>query len=268
MRTAPLSFVVEEFIPMNLTGNTILVTGGGSGIGRGLAEELHKLGNQVVIAGRRKQALDETTSANPGMKSLTLDIETPAAIRSFGAQVAADFPSLNVLINNAGIMRPEKLLAQPDGLADAEATVATNLLGPIRLTAALLTLLQKQAAATIMNVSSGLAFLPLALTPTYCATKAAIHSYTQSLRYQLKATSIEVLELIPPYVQTQLMDGAEDPRAMPLGAYIAEVMEILKTQPTPREICVENVKGLRFAAEGGKYDVIFQGLNAARTDGN
>jgi uncharacterized oxidoreductase len=126
---------------MNLTGNTILITGGGSGIGRGLAEALHALGNQVVIAGRRKLALDETTAANPGMKSLTLDIENPAAIRSFAAQVAADFPALNVLINNAGIMRPEKLLAQQDDLADAEATVATNLLGPIRLTAALLPLL-------------------------------------------------------------------------------------------------------------------------------
>jgi uncharacterized oxidoreductase len=254
---------VEEFIPMNLTGNTILITGGGSGIGRGLAEELHKLGNQVVIAGRRRQALEETTSANPGMKSLTLDIENPAAIRAFAAQVAADFPLLNVLINNAGIMRPEKLLAQQPDLADAEATVVTNLLGPIRLTAALLPLLEKQAAAAIMNVSSGLAFVPLVFTPTYCATKAAIHSYTQSLRYQLKATSIEVLELIPPYVQTHLMDGADDPRAMPLDAFIAEVMEILNTKPTPAEICVQNVSGLRLAAEQGRYDNTFSGLNGA-----
>jgi uncharacterized oxidoreductase len=253
---------------MNLTGNTILITGGGSGIGRGLAEALHALGNQVVIAGRRKLALDETTAANPGMKSLTLDIENPAAIRSFAAQVAADFPALNVLINNAGIMRPEKLLAQQDDLADAEATVATNLLGPIRLTAALLPLLRKQPHSTIVNVSSGLAFLPLALTPTYCATKAAIHSYTQSLRYQLKTTTTEVLELVPPYVATHLMSGADDPRAMPLDKFIGEVMEILKTQPTPTEIVVENAKGLRFSAESGKFDAIFQGLNAARTDGH
>jgi uncharacterized oxidoreductase len=144
---------------MNLTGNTILITGGGSGIGRGLAEELHKLGNQVVIAGRRKQALDETTAVNPGMKSLQLDIENPDEIHAFAAQVAAEFPSFNFLINNAGIMRPEKLLAQQEDLADAEATVATNLLGPIRLTAALLPLLRKQPHSTILNVSSGLAFL-------------------------------------------------------------------------------------------------------------
>ena len=251
---------------MNLTGNTVLITGGGSGIGRGLAQELHKLGNQVVIAGRRKQALDETTAANPGMKSLQLDIENLAEISAFAAQMAADFPTLNVLVNSAGIMRPEKLLAQQEDLADAEATVATNLLGPIRLTAALLPLLRKQPRSTILNVSSGLAFLPLALTPTYCATKAAIHSYTLSLRYQLKDTTTEVLELIPPYVATNLMGGASNPRAMPLDKFIAEVMEILKTQPTPAEICVANVKTLRFSAESGKFVAIFQGLNAAMTD--
>ena len=251
---------------MNLTGNTILITGGGSGIGRGLAESLHALGNQVIIAGRRQHALDETTTANPGMKSIPLNIEDPAAIREFAAKAIAEFPSLNVLINNAGIMRAEKLLAQQPDLADAEAIVATNLLGPIRLTAALLPHLQKQPRAAILNISSGLAFLPLALTPTYCATKAGLHSYTLSLRYQLRSSGIEVLELIPPYVQTDLMSGADDPRAMPLNQFIAEVMEILKQQPTPPEICVENVKRLRFAAESGKFDQIFNGLNATMTD--
>jgi uncharacterized oxidoreductase len=250
---------------MKLTGNTILITGGGSGIGRGLAEALHALGNQVVIAGRRKHALDETTAANPGMKSLQLDLENPAAIRTFADQAIAEFPALNVLINNAGIMRPERLLAEQN-LADAEAIVTTNLLGPIRLTAALLPHLEKQPHAAIINVSSGLAFLPMAVTPTYCATKAALHSYTESLRYQLRATRIEVLELIPPYVATHLMGGADDPRAMPLDAFIAEVMEILKTQLTPAEIVVENAKGLRFAAASGKYEAIFNGLNAAMAD--
>lgn len=249
---------------MKMTGNTILITGGGSGIGRGLAEAFHALGNQVIIAGRRKKALDETTATNPGMKSLTLDMEDAAAIRSFAVRLAMEYPALNVLINNAGIMRPENLQAQPDDLADAEAMIATNLLGPIRLTAAFLPLLQKQAHATIINVSSGLAFVPLALTPTYCATKAAIHSYSQSLRYQLKATSTEILELIPPYVGTELMgNSASDPRAMPLDKFIAEVMEILKAQPAATEICVENVKRLRFAAESGRFDAVFQGLNQA-----
>ena len=248
---------------MKLTGNTILITGGGSGIGRGLAEALHSLGNRVVIAGRRQQVLDASVAASPGMKSLKVDMQEPASIQAFAARVAREFPALNVLINNAGIMRPEKLLAQQPDLADAEAIVATNLLGPVRLTAALLPHLQRQPHATIMNVSSGLAFLPLAITPTYCATKAAMHSYTLSLRFQLRNTNIEVLELIPPYVQTDLMDGADDPRAMPLSRFIAEVMEILKTQPTPPEICVENVKRLRFAAENGSFDQIFNGLNGA-----
>lgn len=251
---------------MNPIGNTILITGGGTGIGRGLAEALHSLGNQVIIAGRRQSASDETTAANPGMKSMILDIENPARIRPFATHLAKDFPRLNVLINNAGIMRAEKLLAQPEDLADAEAIISTNLLGPIRLTAALLPFLKKQASATIMNVSSGLAFVPLTLTPTYCATKAALHSYTQSLRYQLRSSAIEVLELIPPYVATDLMSGANDPRAMPLSEFIAETMNILTSQPAPPEICVERVKGLRFAAEGGHYDAVFHGLNAAMGD--
>jgi uncharacterized oxidoreductase len=248
---------------MQTTGNTILITGGGSGIGRALAEAFHALGNHVVIAGRRKQALEETTAANPGMTSLTLDIEHPAKIRSFAAELAMLYPALNVLINNAGIMRVERLQAQQEDLASAESTIATNLLGPIRLTAALLPLLEKQPHSAIINVSSGLAFVPLAVTPTYCAAKAAIHSYTQSLRYQLKGSTTEVLELIPPYVATDLLDGASDPRAMPLDKFIAEVMQILKTQPAVTEICVENVKPLRFAAESGHYNDVFQGLNAA-----
>ena len=247
---------------MNPSGNTILITGGGSGIGRGLAQALHALGNQVIIADRRKRALDETAAANPGMRAFLLDVDDPAAIRAFATQITAEFPSLNGLFNNAGIMRPEMLLAQQPDLADAEAIVTTNLLGPIRLTAALLPHFKKQPRATILNVSSGLAFLPLAITPTYCATKAAIHSYTLSLRHQLRSTGIEVLELIPPHVATDLMP-ADTSDAMPLNEFIAEVMQILTTRPTPREICVENVKFQRFAAESGKFDTLFAAHNAS-----
>ena len=248
---------------MKTSGNTILVTGGGTGIGRGLAEALHGLGNTVIIAGRRKGPLEETVAANPGMKFLTLDIEDRSAIRAFAGRIASEFPALNVVINNAGIMRPENLKQQQDDLADAEAIVTTNLLGPIRLTAALLPILAKQPHSTIMTVTSGLAFVPLAFTPTYCATKAAIHSYTQSLRYQLKDTTTEVIEIAPPYVQTDLMDGAEDPRAMPLKEYIAETMELLKTEPTPAEICVQRVLPMRTAEREGRFDATFQGLNEA-----
>jgi len=252
---------------MKMTDNTILITGGGSGIGRGLAEAFHRLGNQVIIAGRGKKTLDETTAANPGMKSVTLDVADPKSIQSFAARVTKDFPALNVIINNAGIMKPEDLLEAPNYLSDAEAIVTTNLLGPIRLTAALLPSLRKQPSATIMNLSSGLAFVPLAMTPTYCATKAAIHSYTQSLRYQLKSTKVEVIELIPPYVQTTLMGDqqAEDPKAMPLKEFIEEVMSILKSQPDAKEICVKKVYPLRFAAEQGQenYENFFNQFNDA-----
>jgi uncharacterized oxidoreductase len=249
---------------MKSTGNTILITGGGSGIGLGLAQAFHALGNKVIVAGRRKQALDSATAASPGMASVELDVENPASIRAVADRLAADYPSLNVLINNAGIMRVENLLTQPEPPADAESIVAINLLGPIRLTAALLPLLRKQPHSTIVNVSSGLGFVPLALTPTYCATKAAIHSYTQSLRYQLRETTTEVLELIPPYVATDLLGGASDPRAMPLDQFIQQTMEIFQADPTPAEICVERVKPMCLAAERGHYGAVYQGLNQQR----
>jgi uncharacterized oxidoreductase len=246
---------------MQMSGNTILITGGGSGIGRALAEAFQAGGNQVIIAGRRKQMLDQTTAANPGMKSAVLDMENAGAIRSFAAQLTKDYPNLNAVIHNAGIMRPESL--KSGAIADSEAIITTNLLGPIRLTAVLLPHLLAQPRATIMTVSSGLAFVPIAITPAYCATKAAIHSYTQSLRYQLQDTSVQVLELIPPYVQTELMGPgqAEDPDAMPLKDFIAETMNILKTAPDAVEICVERVKPLRFAEANGGYDVFFKQLN-------
>lgn len=248
---------------MKTSGNTILITGGATGIGRGLAEAFHALGNKVIIAGRRQAALDEATKANPGMTSVVLDIEDPQSIRAAAAQVTKEHPDLNVLINNAGIMRPEDLRAAQ--VADAEATIGTNLLGPIRLAAALLPFFEKQPQSAIMMVSSGLAFLPLAMTPTYCATKAAIHSYTQSLRYQLKDSTVQVLELVPPYVQTELMGShqASDPNAMPLKDFIAETMSILEGAPEATEICVERVKPLRFAEARGGYDAFFSTFNAS-----
>jgi uncharacterized oxidoreductase len=246
---------------MQINGNTILITGGGSGIGRALAEAFHSHGNQVIIAGRRKKLLDATTAANPGLKAALLDIENGEALGGFAEQLKHDYPSLNVVIHNAGIMRPESV--QDGVVSKAEVTIATNLLGPIRLTAALLPFLLKQPNAAIMTVSSGLAFMPLAMTPTYCATKAAIHSYTQSLRYQLRGTSVQVFEIIPPYVQTELMGPSQvsDPKAMPLEDFIAETMNILKTSPEATEICVERVKALRFAEANGGYDAFFKKFN-------
>ena len=246
---------------MKTTGNTILITGGGSGIGRALAEAFHALGNQVIIAGRRQAVLDEATRANPGMASLVLDVEDPAAIRRFAAQLTAAHPALNVVIHNAGIMRPEKLTEAQDAVA--EATIATNLLGPIRLNTALLPHLLRQKNAAVMTVTSGLAFIPLAAFPTYCATKAAMHSYTESLRFQLRDTSVQVLELAPPYVQTELMGAAQasDPRAMPLQDFITESIRILTQSPDASEILVERVKPLRFAGRSADYDGFFLKFN-------
>ncbi len=252
---------------MKRSGNTILVTGGGSGIGLGLAERLQALGNDVIIAGRRKDVLDAATAAHPGMRSVTLDVADAASIEKFRTAAATEFPRLNVLINNAGIMRAEDLRSEAVGTATAEAIVATNLLGPIRLTSALLPSLKQQAGATVMNVTSGLAFVPLAMFPTYNATKAAMHSYSESLRYQLKDTEVEVIELIPPYVQTELGGAwqANDPNAMPLDAFLTEVMEILGQNPTPSEINVERVKPLRFAVQSSDYEGFFTRFNDMMT---
>jgi uncharacterized oxidoreductase len=247
---------------MNATGNTILITGGGTGIGRGLAEAFHRDGNQVIIAGRRHSVLEDTARANPGVRFLTVDVERLDDTQRFGAEVKAQFPTLNVLINNAGIMKSENLKSGDD-LAIAEQTVAINLLGTFRITAALMPLLLAQPNATIMTLSSGLAFVPIHSNPSYCATKAAIHSWTQSLRYQLRDTSVEVLEIAPPYVQTELTGRfqAEDPNAMPLPEYISETMALLKNPPPGGEILVERVRSRRLAEQNGNYDTFYAQWN-------
>lgn len=251
---------------MNITGNTILITGGGSGIGRALAEALQAKGNTIIIAGRRQAALDTVVAADPGMASVVLDVGDTAAIEAATAQLVADHPALNVVIHNAGIMVAEDIAG--DWTTDtAAATIATNLLGPIQLTAALLPHLKatgsKAGGATIMTVSSGLAFVPLAATPTYCATKAAIHSWSQSLRVQLAGSGIGVIELVPPAVQTELMPGHDtNPHAMPLADYIAEVMAILEANPDGAEIVVENCRPLRAAQDDAAHAAVFARLNA------
>jgi uncharacterized oxidoreductase len=244
---------------MKMTGNTILITGGGSGIGRGLAEACHQLGNEVIIAGRRKEVLESTAAANPGMKFVVADVDSPDAVKAFAEKIAADFPALNVLLNNAGIMRPEDFAADIVDVSTAEAEITTNILGPIRLTAALLPLLKKQKESAILMVTSGLAFTPLAGAPTYCATKAAMHSFSQSLRYQLRETSVQVLELAPPYVQTELGGAAQasDPRAMPLADYISETMSLLAAPPASGEILVKRVEPLRWSEKNGNFEQVF-----------
>ncbi|HVI99174.1 MAG TPA: SDR family oxidoreductase [Sphingomonas sp.] len=246
---------------MKQTGNTILVTGGGSGIGAALAQRLHDLGNKVIVAGRRREALDRTIEGRANMAAITLDVEDAGAIEDFAKRMVAEHPGLNVLVNNAGIMRFEDATQRRD-LADAEATIITNLLGPIRLIDALVDHLSAQDDAAIVNVTSGLAFVPLLTTPTYNATKAAIHSYTMALRALLK-DKVEVIELAPPAVQTDLTPGqATRTGYQPLDEFADEVMALFAQDPTPPEILVERVKFLRNAEAEQRFNETLVQLNA------
>jgi len=247
---------------MRTSGNTILLTGGSSGIGRALAQALHDRGDRIIVAGRREGALRETAEGRPGISWLTFDAADADSIRDLAQRVLQAHADLDTLINNAGIMRGEDLTADPVDLADAEAIVATNLLGPLRLTAALLPHLRSRPRAAVVNVTSGLAFVPLAHTPAYSATKAGLHSWTQSLRHQLRGTAVEVIEIAPPMVATDLMPGqAVNPRSLPLGDFVAETMSLLGQDPTPAEVLVERVGFLRRAEAEGRFDATFAQLN-------
>lgn len=244
---------------MNSTGNTILVTGSTSGIGLGLALRLHEAGNTVIIAGRRKALLDKIVSEHPGIESVLLDVADPQSIQRTCETLAISHPNLNVLINNAGIMHWEDLTAAQD-LSIAENIVTTNLLGTIRMVYAFIPQLTKQPSATIINVSSALAFVPLPATPTYSATKAAVHSFTQSLRVQLEASPVEVIELAPPGVRTTLLGQENDEHAMPLDEFLNEIFELFEISPTPQELIVERAKPLRFAEASGSHEEILNML--------
>jgi len=196
---------------MNLKGNTILITGGGSGIGFELAKELVKLGNVVVITGRDPAKLAKAQQAIPGLKTIQSDVSQVKDIEALHATMARDFPELNVLINNAGIMRTINLHNKSDSLDGFTREIEINLMGPIRMVQQFLPTLKQRPAAAILNVSSGLAFVPLPTSPIYCATKAALHSYTRSLRVQLKNTpNVKGFELAPPATETEMLTSTSD----------------------------------------------------------
>ncbi len=244
---------------MKLTGNTIFITGGTSGIGRAMAEAFHKRGNQVIISGRRKALLDEVTAANPGMQGMVLDIQDPQQISAVAAQLKQRFPALNVLFNNAGIMPFDDAAGALDE-ASALATIQTNLLGPVRMTAALIDHLKQQPDAVVIHNSSVLAFLPLATNALYSATKAAIHSYAMSQRFALRHSGVRVLEIAPPWVDTDLIYKSGDPRAMPLDSFVSETMQLLATDAD--EIYVSAIAAFRDNPGAGEH-ALFNGFNEA-----
>ncbi len=239
---------------MKMTGNTILITGGTSGIGLGLAVRLHEAGNKVIVAWR-KELLDEITAGHPGIDALVLDVADPDSIARARETVAASHPGLNVLVNNAGIQLPESIL-DPAGLRVAEDHVTVNLLGTIRMTYAFLPLLVGKDDAVVMNVTSALAFVPFPITPTYSATKAALHSFSESLRIQLAGadTGVRVIEVVPAGVRTTLMGQQDSEQSMPLDDFLTEALDLLREKPDAKEIVVEPARFIRDAQANGSYD--------------
>lgn len=250
---------------MQMHGNTIFITGGTSGIGKGLAEAFYKLGNQVIISGRREDRLQEICAANPDMRYFVLDVRDPVAIRTVARTIVAEFPSLNCVFNNAGVQRRLELATgaplDEEGLRDE---IDTNLLGVIRVAAEFIPHLIQKSNAVLVNVSSGLAYVPMARFPVYCATKAAVHSLTLSLRHQLKSLGVKVIELVPPYVATELGGPRKavapgGPQPMPLPAFIAETLKELESGAD--EVAIGDAKNLVAATNPDKVKAILGGMN-------
>lgn len=246
---------------MNTVGNTIFITGGSSGIGQALAHRWHDLGNTVIVAGRRCSALQETIEGRPSMAFYELDITDPDAIATVARRLIAEHPDLNVLVNCAGISGVEDPTIARD-LSRTERMIETNLLGPIRMVDALVGHLKDRPAAAIVMVSSGTGFVPYPGAPTYSASKAALHSYTVSLRARLRNVP-QVIEIIPPQVATDLLEGLKDsPFSVPLAKFADDVMAQLIAHPSADEIVVDEVMPFRFAERDGKVGEIVRDMLA------
>lgn len=249
---------------MRITGNTIFIPGSTSGIGLALALALQAKGSTVIVGGRRTELLDRIATEHPQLDTVQIDVADPASIATAAGHVLTAHPDLNVLIAMAGIMAVEDWHAPESFLESAEAVVTTNVLGPIRLIAAFVEHLQTRPAATVVTVSSGLGFAPLKVTPSYNASKAAVHMLTESLRLQLSDTTVEFKELVPPSVATDLIPGQrESSFAMPLDEFVAEVVDVLENHPEDDEILVERVKFLRYGEARGDYDDVVATLNSS-----
>jgi uncharacterized oxidoreductase len=194
---------------MKLSGHTVLVTGGSAGIGLAFATKFLELGNEVIITGRRRSRLDQVKQSHPRLHTIVSDVSDAASVASLAAEVKARFPGLDVLMNNAGVMVSRNLGVTAIDLAALTSEIDVNVAGTIRTTSALIDVIRANRG-TIINVSSALAFVPLTSAPIYCASKAAIHSYTSSLRFQLQDAGVRVVELMPPAVKTELTAGMSE----------------------------------------------------------
>lgn len=250
---------------MNITSSTVFIPGATSGIGLGLALRLQAAGSTVIVGGRRTELLRRIATEHPGIGTVEIDTTDPASIAAARADLAQRYPALDALVTMAGIMEPEDL-RDPASLDIAERTIAVNLLGPVRLVNAFLPALLARPTATVMTVSSGLAYVPLAATPSYNATKAAIHSFTESLRVQLTKSDVQVIELVPPATRTTLMGQQNSDVAMPLEEFLSEVMDLLRAQPDAEQILVERVKWQRNAEAEGRYQDVLNVLSARYRD--
>jgi uncharacterized oxidoreductase len=260
---------VTTMADMQITGNTVFIPGATSGIGLALGLALHERGNTVILGGRRKELLDELAAAHAGIDTVHIDTADPASIHAAIEQVLDRHPDLDVLVAMAGIMRVEDWHQPATFLQSAEEIITTNLLGPIRLIGELIEHLLTRPSAAIITVSSGLAFTPLAATPSYNASKAAVHMLSESLRLQLADTSVQLHELVPPSVRTALLPGQENSDiAMPLDEFVSEVMSLIEGEPDAREFQVEQVKFLRYAEVRGEYEQTVALVNQADPHGN
>lgn len=247
---------------MKTSGNTILITGGATGIGLALAEHLLNEGNEVIICGRRAERLQDAKQKFPGLHTRVADVASETGREELMNWVASQFPSFNMLINNAGIQQLF-FLKKPNSTASIYNEVVTNLIAPIHLTNLAIPHLSKQKEAAIVNITSGLAFVPLVIAPVYCATKAALHSFCLSSRHQLSDTSIKIFEIIPPIVETELgHDNSRKEREV-RGIQPSEVaVETLKALATDQfEVPIGMAAGIYNAARSGKVNEVLQRMN-------
>ncbi|MER0447454.1 SDR family NAD(P)-dependent oxidoreductase [Streptomyces sp. Edi4] len=235
---------------MDLSHRTVLIVGATSGIGRELARRFAAAGSVVSAGGRNPEALAEL--AAEGLTTFDVDVTDSASVASFRDAVLARHPELDTVVTMAGVM-PLEDLRDPAHFGAAAATIDTNLLGTIRVIDAFTPHLIQRGAGTFITVTSGIAFLPFPPMPSYAASKAAVHAYSEALRAQLDGTGVGVVELVPPAVATAGQEQV-NPHALPLDAFATEVMRLLAQDPTPREILVEKVLTHRWAEREGTYD--------------